>query len=253
MVLETDGIDLAYNIIGEGEPLLWLHGFMGCGGDWQFLWPEPPSGFRLIAPDLRGHGASTNHGGSFDFREAARDVLALLQHLDIKRVKTIGLSGGGIVALHMAILEPACMERMVVVSAPPYFPEQARAIQRQFMEAMLPEVERNRMRQRHKHGEAQIQQLIENTRAFAEDRDDVNFTPEILKKITAETLIVFGDRDPFYPVSLAVELYVSIAKSYLWVVPKGGHGPIFRDHAAHFNDTALAFLRTGWSGAGPSK
>lgn len=247
MILETNGIDMAYDVVGDGEPLLWLHGFMGCGADWKFLWSEPPAGFQLIAPDLRGHGASTNPGGRFDFRDAAQDMFALLRHLKIDRVKAIGLSGGGIVALHMATLKPESTKRMVVVSAPPYFPEQARAIQRQFTEAMLPEVERERMRLRHKRGAAQIQQLIENTHAFAEDRADVNFTPDALAKIQAETLIVFGDRDPLYPVSLATDLYAGIPKAYLWVVPNGGHGPIFREHAARFNETALDFLRSGWT------
>ena len=242
MILRTNGIDLAYEIAGEGEPLLWLHGFMGCGADWKFVWSEPPVGFRLIAPDLRCQGASVDLKGTFTFRQAAQDVLALLRHLDIERANLVGLSGGGIVALHMATLAPHAVGRMIVISAPPYFPEQCRAIQRQYSFDMLPDVEKQRMRERHKGGEAQIAQLIAFSRAFAEDRDDVNFTPDLLERITAETLIVFGDRDPFYPVKLATELYAGIPKSYLWVVPNGGHGPIFREHAAHFNETALSFL-----------
>jgi pimeloyl-ACP methyl ester carboxylesterase len=244
MLLKTNGIELHYEIAGEGEPLLWLHGFMGCGADWKFLWNEPPAGYRLIAPDLRGQGASTNPSRKFTFREAAQDVLGLLRHLKISRgVKAIGLSGGGIALLHMARMEPARFERIVLISAPPYFPEQARRIQRQFSEAMLPDVEKQRMRERHKRGEKQIAELIENTRAFAEDYIDVNFTPSNLAEITAETLIVFGDRDPFYPVSLATELYAAIPKAYLWIVPNGGHGPIFGDNAAKFSETAMGFLR----------
>ena len=61
--------------------------------------------------------------------------------------------------------------------------------------------------------------------------DDVNFTPPYLGTITADTLIVFGDRDPFYPVSLGLELRAAIPRSYLWVVPNGGHGPVFGDAA----------------------
>ena len=51
---------ISYEIIGEGEPLLWLHGFMGCGADWNHIFKQPPAGYRLIAPDMRGHGASTS-------------------------------------------------------------------------------------------------------------------------------------------------------------------------------------------------
>jgi pimeloyl-ACP methyl ester carboxylesterase len=76
----------------------------------------------------------------------------------------------------------------------------------------------------------------------------VNFTPPYLATITADTLIVFGDRDPFYPVSLAMELHAAIAGSHLWVVPNGGHGPVFGDRAAYFSDTALSFLRGNWRG-----
>ena len=44
------GVDLNYETTGEGEPLLWLHGFMGADSDWRYIFNEPPAGFRLIAP-----------------------------------------------------------------------------------------------------------------------------------------------------------------------------------------------------------
>ena len=243
----VNGVDLHYEVAGEGEPLLWLHGFMGSGADWKYIFTEPPAGYRVIAPDLRGHGASTNPSGSFLFREAARDVLALLRHLGLDRTKAIGLSGGGITLLHMATAEPSAIASMVIVSAPPYFPEQARAIQRHATEAMFSKTDMDLMRKRHTQGEGQIQQLFAQSRAFAETYDDVNFTPPYLGTITADTLIVFGDRDPFYPVSLGLELRAAIPRSYLWVVPNGGHGPVFGDAAPRFAETALAFLRGDWT------
>src|SRR5262245_65640970 len=75
MRVAVNGVDLNYQAAGDGAPLLWLHGFMGAGLDWQYIFREPPAGFRLIAPDLRGHGASTNPSGEFSFRQAAHDVL----------------------------------------------------------------------------------------------------------------------------------------------------------------------------------
>ena len=246
MVIDVNGIELYWEEIGHGEPLLWLHGGMGCGADWRYIFKEPPEGFRLIAPDLRAHGASTNPSGAFTFRQCAFDVHALLRHLNLPRVKAIGLSGGGLVLLHMATAEPASIESMVIVSAPPYFPDEVRRLQRQFSEAMLGEAEMERMRARHKRGETQIQSLLGIVRAMADSYDDVNFTPPYLATITAETLIVFGDRDPLYPVSLAFELKRAIPRSYLWVVPNGGHGPVFGDAAAPFAATALPFLRSVW-------
>lgn len=118
MLLKVNGINLHFELLGQGEPLLWMHGFMGSGSDWKFLFDNPPVGYQLIAPDLRGQGASTNPMGEFTFRQAALDVLALLQHLNVSRVKGIGVSGGGIVLLHMATIEAASMDRIVLVSAP---------------------------------------------------------------------------------------------------------------------------------------
>lgn len=249
MVVEINGVELNYETAGDGAPLLWLHGFMGAGQDWKYIFKEPPAGFRVIAPDLRGHGASTNPSGEFSFRQAANDVVALLRHLGLDAVKAIGLSGGGITLLHMATAVPMCIESMVIVSAPPYFPAQARALQRQTSESMFGEFEMNLMRKRHRHGDAQVQQLFAYSRALADRYDDVNFTPPYLATIAADTLIVFGDRDPLYPVSLAFDLQAAISRSYLWVIPNAGHGPVFGEGAPRFAETAMSFLRGDWKRA----
>jgi pimeloyl-ACP methyl ester carboxylesterase len=244
MVVEVNGIDLHYDVVGEGEPLLWLHGGMGHGADWQHVFKEQPPGYRLIAPDLRGHGRSTGESAVYSFRQSALDVLALLDQRQIGRVKVIGLSGGGITALHMATIQPARVAALVAISAPAAFPEQAKAIQRSFSEAMLSEAQRARMRERHPRP-GQLDALIAQTRALA-DGDDPNFTREQLGSITADTLIVFGDRDFLYPVSIAFDLHAAIPGSYLWVVPNGGHGPVFGEAAPRFVDTTLPFLRGDW-------
>jgi pimeloyl-ACP methyl ester carboxylesterase len=251
MLVDVNGTELHYELAGDGEPLLWLHGFLGCGADWRHVLETPPAGYQLIAPDLRGHGASTNPSGVFSFREAARDISALLRHLGVARVKAIGVSGGGIVLLHLATAEPASIASMVVVSAPPYFPEQARAIQRQTSEATLGDMTMAHMRRSHPRGEPQIQQLLAQTRALADRYDDVNFTPPYLSTIAADTMIVFGDSDPLYPVSLAMELHEAIPRSRLWIVPGGGHGPVFGRDAPRFAETALGFLGADRSAARP--
>jgi pimeloyl-ACP methyl ester carboxylesterase len=246
MRVAVNDVDLEYETSGEGSPLLWLHGFLGAGADWKYIFDEAPAGFRLIAPDLRGHGASTNPSNEFSFRQAAHDVLGLLDALHVDQVRAIGVSGGGLTLLHLATLRPALVDAMVIVSAPPYFPEQARAIQRQASEAMFGAVELDLMRKRHVGGPEQIQQLLAHARGLADSYDDVNFTAPYLGTITADTLIVFGDRDPLYPVSLAFELYSAIPKAHLWVVPNGGHGPVFGDAAPRFAETALSFCRGEW-------
>jgi pimeloyl-ACP methyl ester carboxylesterase len=74
--------------------------------------------------------------------------------------------------------------------------------------------------------------------------NDMNFRPPSLSRITASTLIVYGDRDPLYPVEMSVAMYRAIPRSALWVVPNCGQGPVFGAAAAQFAQTALAFFRT---------
>jgi pimeloyl-ACP methyl ester carboxylesterase len=253
MTIDLPDCQLSCEVRGDGEPLLLVHGFMGVGANWQYVFPVDPEGYRVIQPDLRGHGRSTNPSGTFTFRQAALDLLALLDALGVDRVKAIGVSGGGLALLHLATLQPHRIRSMVLVSAPPYFPEQAKAIQARYSEDMIPDAVRAAARAWHVRGDEQVRALVAQTRAFAVNDEDVGFTPARLAEITADTLIVFGDREkygsePMYPVSLAFELHAAIPRSFLWVVPNGGHGPIFGPHAPAFVATATAFLRGDWAG-----
>jgi pimeloyl-ACP methyl ester carboxylesterase len=194
-------------------------------------------------PDARGHGRSTNPGKTITHRQCALDTLALLDHLAIKKCRAVGMSMGGNILLHMAAMQPDRIEAMVVVSATMYFPEQARAVMRQVSPDNQPPKEWETMRKRHKHGDDQIRALWEWARGMADSYNDMNFTPASLSGITASTLIVYGDRDFLYPVEMGVEMYRAIPHSALWVVPNGGHGPVFFDAALQFVQTALAFFR----------
>jgi pimeloyl-ACP methyl ester carboxylesterase len=242
-----NGIEMYCEVRGQGEPLLFLSGFTGLGADWDYIFKSPPvDGFQLILPDARGHGRSTNPSGLFTFRQSALDIFALLDQLKIDRLKAIGLSAGAKTLLHMATQQPERIEAMVLVSATPYFPQQARVIMRNMTVESHTEEEWALMRQRHRHGDDQIRALWRQANGFAGSYDDINFTPPYLSTITARTLIVHGDRDPFYPANLALEMYTSLPRSYLWIIPNAGHGPIFGDASPRFVETALPFLRGDW-------
>jgi pimeloyl-ACP methyl ester carboxylesterase len=241
--IEVNGFQLYYEERGAGEPLLLLHGGTGAGADWQHVFTSgDPAGFRVIVPDLRGHGRSTNPSKAFTFRQAAADMLALLDRLGIQRVNAIGLSAGAKTLLHMATRQPGRVDAMVLVSATPYFPAQVRAAMAQLTVDSFSDADWAVQRRRHVHGDEQIRMLYEQMRGLKDSYDDMAFTPPLLGTIAARTLVVHGDRDPLYPVELAMELFRSIPQSALWVVPHGGHGPIFGKLAPAFVETALAYL-----------
>ncbi len=241
--IETlNGVQIYFETRGTGEVVLLLHGFSGSSQDWKGLTPDWDKTFRLIVPDLRGHGRSGILTNPFRHQDAARDMLALLDRLEIRTCNGVGISGGGNVLLHMATWQPARVKAMVVVSATPYFPAQARSIMRQYPDN-LPEAQWEILRRRHPGGDAQIQAILASTRAFADSYDDMNFTPPYLSTIQTRTLIVQGDRDPLYPVELSVEMAKAIPQSRLWIVPNSGHGAVLGERWPEFLKTAGAFLR----------
>jgi pimeloyl-ACP methyl ester carboxylesterase len=214
--VQVNGVDLHYETHGRGEALLWLHGLEGCGGDVKHSGRERlAERYRIIAPDARGHGRSTKVD-AVTHRQHALDVLALLDHLGVRTCRAIGVSMGGNALLHVATMQPERLEAMVVVSAVMSFPEQARAIMR-----------------------ASSSRLA---RGLADDHDDLSFTPERLARVTARTLVVYGDRDYLYPIELGVALYRAIPNAALWVVPNEGHGPVFTHAADDFVRASLAFF-----------
>ena len=74
----------------------------------------------------------------------------------------------------------------------------------------------------------------------------MNFTAPYLSTITAKTLIVHGDRDHLFPVSIPVEMYSAVPNAYLWIVPNGDHVPIMDKRAEAFTRTVLEFLGGEW-------
>ena len=237
-----NGVQIYFEIHGSGEPLLLLHGFSGSSQDWKASILDWGSAFQLILPDLRGHGRSGVLAAPFRHQEAAADMLALLDHLEIEACKAVGISGGGNVLLHMATRQPERVTAMVLVSATSYFPAQARPIMRRYPDS-LPEAQWEILRTRHTGGDAQINALLASSRAFADSYDDMTFTPPHLSTIQARTLIVQGDRDPLYPVEISAEMARAIPRSRLWIVPNSGHGPVIGERWPEFLKTAAAFLR----------
>ncbi|MBG7697666.1 alpha/beta hydrolase [Streptomyces sp. MC1] len=112
---------LAYRDVGEGRPLVLLHaGFFD-----HSMWDEQIRAFaphyRVIAPDARGHGASSNATRPF---RPADDLAALLRHLDVGPAVLVGVSMGGGTAVDTALEHPELVRAVVVCgvgTSEPYF------------------------------------------------------------------------------------------------------------------------------------
>jgi pimeloyl-ACP methyl ester carboxylesterase len=235
------GAELHVREQGRGEPLLLLHGFLGCASAWDPFLAKLAARHRVIVVELRGHGRSTNPSRAFTMRQSADDVLAVLDSLRLPRVRAMGISAGGMTLLHVATRHPERLQSLVLVGATTQFVDETRAILRDARRETLPPPVLAEFRSCAPRGDAQVDELLAQFRAFEPMRDDPNFAPADLARITAPTLVIHGDRDMFFPVDLAVGMYRHIPKAQLWIVPNGDHVPIY-DPLVPFADVALRFL-----------
>ena len=242
-LVDLNGITLHYEERGQGEPLLLLHGFGMCGpGDWGEIADELAKDYRVIMPDLRGHGWSTNPSNVFTMRQSAEDIRALLDKLGLKGVRAMGISAGAMTLLHLATKYPDRLDAMVLIGGTTYFPEQARQVLESAAAAPPRKEEMEFLSRCASRGEPQVRALMGQFLAFRDSHEDMNLTPPYLGTIKARTLIVHGDRDEFFPVEIPVEIYRSIPKSQLWIVPNGDHVPIYGPRTAEFLRIVRSFL-----------
>ena len=238
----VNGIEMHYTVQGTGEPLLLLHGFGSCSQNWAAEAAKLAGNYTVISIDARGHGSSTNPSGKFTHDQAAADVVALMDALNIKQARAMGFSSGGITLLHLATRHPDRLSKMVLIGASTHYPEQALAILRDAAMDTLPPDVLEGFRKCAANGEQQVRSLVDQFRAFGFGGDNTNFQANDLARITADTLIVHGDRDIFFPVAVPVAMYGAIKRSALWIVPNGEHEPTGGAAPDDFMRTVEAFF-----------
>ena len=115
----ANGISFAHLEAGEGPLVLLLHGFPQFWWTWRAQLPAlAAAGFRAVAPDLRGYGASDKPPRGYDLPTLAADVAALVRALGERDAVVVGHDWGGLLGWTTAALHPRSVRRLVVLSAP---------------------------------------------------------------------------------------------------------------------------------------
>lgn len=113
----VNGLEMYYEIHGEGQPLVMLHGaYMTISGFGDLL-PALAEDRQVIAVELQGHGHTADVDRPITYEGMADDVAALIRELGLREVDVYGFSMGGGVALQLAIRHPELLRKLVVVSA----------------------------------------------------------------------------------------------------------------------------------------
>jgi pimeloyl-ACP methyl ester carboxylesterase len=256
----VNGITLHTIDAGHGDPVLFLHGLGSCGDDWVLQTQVFAGRFRVIAPDLRGHGWSSKPAGPYSVVQLAADVAGLLDVLSIDRAHVVGLSLGGLVAQQMAIDLPHKVHSLTLTNTfarllSGNLFDMARLVRRGLISLALP-MERNAQHvadglfpypSQAELNRLTVQRLMGNDRAAyrasiaAIRRFD---SRRNLARIATPTLVVTGDRDGTVPRARQRELAFGIDGARWEVVRDSGHAtPV--DQPDVYNALVMSFIAGG--------
>ncbi|MEP6845230.1 MAG: alpha/beta hydrolase [Panacibacter sp.] len=220
---EVNGIKMYYEIHGEGNPLILIHG----GGstietNWSVELPLFAKQYKVIAVELQNHGHSGSRNIPETFEQDADDVAALLQQLNIPKAFIVGFSNGGNTTMQIAILHPEVVDKLVIASAfyqrdgmvPGFFDMMQHAtlesMPQQLKDAFLKINPDNAALQNMHDKDAS------RMRAFKD------WTDAALQSIKAPALIISADKDVVLP-EHAVKMSKLIPNADLVILP-GVHG-----------------------------
>jgi 3-oxoadipate enol-lactonase len=189
---ERDGLRLAYREIGDGAPLLFIHGATGTGEfDWGGLAAVLSSRYRCILPDLRGHGQSEFREYGYKRAAIIDDLLALLRHLNVDRPHVIGFSYGAETVLRLEVEAPGTVRSLVLVSPGTGTPSGQRLPGIEYLHRVWPSA----LRRLHEpgHGPDHWRTLVALLQGHA--ASDGELSPEALAGVGCPVLMLAGDHD----------------------------------------------------------
>jgi 3-oxoadipate enol-lactonase len=240
-VARVRGIELAYTDAGSGPVVVFLHGFPFDRSMWRAEVERLSADFRVIAPDLRGHGGTTVTSDPSTMEEMAEDVVALLDELNVPRAVVCALSMGGYVTLALYRAHPSRVRALVLADTRATADtEEARRTREEnarralaegvepIVEAMLPKLLSERTRGDEPDVVARVREMMLGVspegaaaalRGMALRRDQTDLLP----KIDVPVLVVVGSEDAVTPPSDAEAMHSLIEGSRLQVIEGAGH------------------------------
>lgn len=265
--VHANGIDIHYEVHGDGFPLVFISGLGHGGWSWFRQVNELSRDFMVITFDNRGVGQTDKPATDYSIGMFAEDTLGLLSALGISRAHVCGASMGAHVAQHIAWAHPEAVEKLVLCSSmfggPNAVPIPGEAMRfltsrpqgtpsdivRQGLELATadgflegnPDVveEITRLQLANPQPASAYLRQLAAAAAFLSDAS----TEAHLAEIAAETLVVAGAKDRVVPPENARLLVERIPRARLALVDGAGH-LVFMEKPNEFNGTVRSFLRT---------
>jgi 2-succinyl-6-hydroxy-2,4-cyclohexadiene-1-carboxylate synthase len=266
MKIQANGIDVHYEMAGEGDCLILIHGFSDNLSLWYNQVPEFSKQYQVLTLDVRGHGQTETPDGEFSINLFAEDVRELLNALQIEKACVLGYSMGGRIALQLALNHPESVTGLVFANSGiagagyQMSEEQMKEMteRRQQMIEMFDtgDIERiaDTMTERsmspgirdakpalfQRYKEIKMQNspryytpIMQAMMASAADPPD-------LGQIKCPVLIIAGERDEFMPLDIAEYMKKTLHKASLEVFPTGHASAL--ETPKEFNRAVLDFM-----------
>ena len=193
----VNGLKMYYEIHGEGQPLILLHGaYMTIDMNWAEYFPELSKGRKVIALELQGHGHTADIDRPFNYQALATDVALFMKHLKIDSADVMGYSFGGTIAIQLAIQNPELVKKLIIVSTvykyEGWLPELRQLFanfQPSFFDNTPLKPAYESVAPDPKHWTKFVNKMIEL------DKKDFNLGEDKVKAIKSPTLLLMGDND----------------------------------------------------------
>jgi len=262
-------IELYYEDVGAGKPVVLIHGWPLSGRSWENQVPAlVGAGFRVITYDRRGFGASSRPWNGYDYDTFAADLDALLRYKDLREVTLVGFSmGGGEVARYIGRYGTQRIAKAVFAAAvPPFLLKTADNPEGGLDEATIAGFDAGVIGDRiafldqfskgffSAGGELRVSEAQRryalDIAAFASPKGTLDCISAFgrtdfradLKKITVPTLVIHGDRDAIVPFEVSGKRTAASVPGAKLVVIKGGPHGLLASHPKEVNAALLSFL-----------
>lgn len=270
---EVNGIRMCYEIKGEGDPVLLVHGLGSKKESWIAQFKPLSEYFKVIRFDNRGAGKSDRPKGEYSMELFADDINGLMNYLKIDKAHIIGWSLGGMIVQNFVIKYPERVNKMVLINTNYGTPDESGAEayknmrvanlkakekdpEKAFWQSIRTDYHITFRKQleaepsKKWYGLWSAEDLIKESMIDPPTIEDIEIqaravnthhTLERLSEIKNESLLITSTHDRVMPTSVMKEMHKRIPNSTLKVIDKAGHGSP-RSRAPEINKMIIDFL-----------
>ena len=249
--VDVNDIKVYYEVYGEGEPLLLLHGNSGSIENFIYQIPELSKHFKVIAVDSRAQGRTSDSDQEITYALMASDMSELIDKLNLGRVNVVGWSDGGNIGLELAFAHPEKVLKVVTFGANYTYENWMAPADSVVMDTNDPLIiKTSDMMKRYSTAMERLSSDTQRIPIIKKKLEDLmgkypNFTPDQLKTINVPFLIVAGDHDVI-SLDQTIALFTNLPKSQLFIVPHASH-IVPAENPDLINSEVVRFLMTPYT------